>query len=111
MLLPFAILVLASQLLTLVADTVPEFNIARGSKVDNTASSLDVGLSELIKNCMRQEQQARKQLQAQWSQFAPSGRSICISATTGTEGDGVPPSYVELLTCLQEQLAVRKLED
>jgi hypothetical protein len=67
-----------------------------------------VGLSESTKNCVRDEQHARDQLQAQWSQFAPSGRATCIVTT---EGDGVPPSYVELLTCLQEQLAVRKLQE
>jgi hypothetical protein len=109
MLLRFSILAFASQLLIPVADKVPEFNIERGCKVDNTASSLAVGLDESTKNCVRDEQRARDQLQGQWSQFAPSGRTTCISETT--EGDGVPPSYVELLTCLEEQLAARKLKE
>jgi hypothetical protein len=42
MLLRFSILALASQLLIPVADKVPEFNIERGYKVDNTLSSLAV---------------------------------------------------------------------
>jgi len=43
MLISFSTLVLASQLIVTVADTVPKFNIERGCKVDSTASGLDVG--------------------------------------------------------------------
>jgi hypothetical protein len=106
MLLPFSTVVLASQLIISVADNVPKFDIERGCKVDSTASSLDTGLDESIKRCVDDEQQAQDQLQMQWSQFAPSDRVMCTSETT--EGGGVPPSYVELLTCLQgQQLAKR----
>jgi hypothetical protein len=65
-------------------------------------------LDETIRRCVRDEQQARDQLQTQWSQFAPSDRVMCTSETT--EGGGVPPSYVELLTCLQGQQLVKKLD-
>jgi hypothetical protein len=106
MLLPFSTVVLASQLIISVADNVPKFDIERGCKVDSTASSMDTGLDESIKRCVDDEQQAQDQLQMQWSQFAPSDRVMCTSETT--EGGGVPPSYVELLTCLQgQQLAKR----
>jgi hypothetical protein len=108
MLLPFSTLVLASQLIVTVADNVPKFNIERGCKVDSTASSLDTGLDETIKRCVHDEQQAQDQLQTQWSQFAPSDKALCTSQTT--EGGGVPPSYVELLTCLQGQQLVKKLD-
>jgi hypothetical protein len=107
MLLPFSTLVLASQLIVTVADNVPKFNIERGCKVDSTASSLDTGLDETIKRCVHDEQQAQDQLQTQWSQFAPSDKAMCTSMTT--EGGGVPPSYVELLTCLQGQQLAKKL--
>jgi len=40
--------------------------------------------------------------------ICPSDRVMCTSETT--EGDGVPPSYVELLTCLQGQLLAKKLD-
>jgi hypothetical protein len=56
MLIQISILVLASQLLTPVADNVPQFNIERGCKVDNTGSGLDVGLNESTKSCVRDEQ-------------------------------------------------------
>ncbi len=90
------------------ADGVPQFDIERGCKVDNTASSLDTGLDETIKNCVRDERQARDQLQTQWSQFAPPDRVMCTGETT--QGDGIPPSYVELLTCLQGQMLAKKLK-
>ena len=107
MLISFSTLVLASQLIVPVVDNVPKFDIERGCKVDSAASSLDVGLDETIRRCVRDEQQARDQLQTQWSQFAPSDGVMCTSETT--EGGGVPPSYVELLTCLQGQQLAKKL--
>ena len=107
MLISFSTLVLASQLIVTVADNVPKFNIERGCKVDSTASSLEKGLDETIKRCVHDEQQAQDQLQTQWSQFAPSDKALCTSQTT--EGGGVPPSYVELLTCLQGQQLAKKL--
>jgi hypothetical protein len=103
MLISFSTLVLASQLIVTVADNVPKFNIERGCKVESTAG-LDV---ESVKSCVHDEQQALDQLQTQWLQFAPSDRVMCTSETT--QGDGVPPSYVELLTCLQGQLLAKKL--
>ena len=107
MLISFSTLILASQLTVTVADNVPKFNIERGCKVDSTASSLATGLDETIKRCVRDEQQAQDQLQTQWSQFAPSDKALCTRETT--EIGGVPPSYVELLTCLQGQQLAKKL--
>jgi hypothetical protein len=103
MLISFSTLLLASQLTVTVADGPPKFNIERGCKVDSTSSGVD---GESIKSCVRDERQAQSQLQAQWPQFAPADRIMCTGETM--EGDGVPPSYVELLTCLQGQLLARK---
>jgi len=109
MLLQFSALVLASQLLTTVADGVPQYDIERGCRADNAnTSNLNVGLDETTKNCILEEQTARRQLQAQWPQFSPSSRARC--SLNETDVSGVPPSYVELLTCLQEELTVKKLE-
>ena len=108
MLIQFSSLVLASQLFMTVADNVPKYDIQRGCKADNTnTSNLNVGLDETTKNCIKDEQNARDQLQTQWSQFAPAARASC--SRNETDVSGVPPSYVELLTCLQDQLAVKKL--
>jgi hypothetical protein len=108
MLISFSTLVLASQLIVPVADSVPKFNIERGCKVDSTSTNPNVSLDETIKRCVQDEQQARDQLQTQWPQFEPPDRVMCISAATNTEGDGVPPSYVDLLTCLQGQFLVKQ---
>ena len=108
MLISFSTLVLASQLIVPVADSIPKFNIERGCKVDSTSTDLSLGLDETIKRCVQDEQKALDLLQTQWSQFAPPDRVMCISAATNTEGAGVPPSYVDLLTCLEGQFLAKK---
>ena len=96
MLISFPTIILGFQMVIMVADNVPKFDIERGCRLDNAASA---GLTEVqpAKKCASDEQQARQQLQAQWSQFPKSDRATC---TTETNGDDTP-SYVELLTCLQ----------
>ena len=103
---------LSSQLVIAVADNVPQFNIEQGCRVDS-ASVLDLsaGIDATIKKCVIDEQKARDQLQTQWSDFASSDKTLCTNDTTGLrrEDGSTPPSYVELLTCLQEQQDARKL--
>ena len=108
MLISFSALVVASQLVIAIADDVPKFNIERGCKVDS-ASAFDpnAGLAATIKRCADDEQQAREQLESAWSQSAPSDKKMCLGVTT--DDASTPPSYVELLTCLQGQQIVRKL--
>jgi len=105
-------LILASQLVIAVADNVPKFDIARGCKVDS-ASAFDpnVGMSATIKRCVDDEQQAKDQLQTQWADFTGPDRVMCTTETVGEKSDAssTPPSYVELLTCLQDQQLERKL--
>ena len=110
MLISFSSVVLASQLFITVADGVPKFDIARGCRADNTnTSGLGTGLDESTKRCMGDEQAARDQLQAQWSQFPPSDRAMCT--TNATDVPALPPSYVDLLTCLQGQQLARKMKN
>lgn len=63
----------------------------------------NAGMNATIKRCMGDEQQAKDQLETQWLGFANSGRITCKDA----EAD--PPSYVELLTCIQDAQLARKL--
>jgi hypothetical protein len=108
MFVPIPIMILASQLVIAVADEVPKFDISRGCKVDsNAVFDPSLGKSGTIKRCMDDEQQAKDQLQAQWSGFASSDRTMCIGSTTADSSN--PPSYVDLLTCLQDQQLARKL--
>jgi hypothetical protein len=108
MLIPFSMIVLASQLVIAVADDWPKFDIARGCKIDSTAAfDPNAGLNETIKRCVSDEQKAKDQLETQWSGFGSSDRTMCVGSTTNDSA--VPPSYVDLLTCLQEQQLARKL--
>ena len=107
MLISFSNLVLASQLIVTVADSVPNYNIERKCKaVDVSALDPNASLNARIKRCAHDEQAAKDQLQTQWSQFAPSDKKMCMELTTN---DSLNPSYIELLTCLQGQQPVRKL--
>jgi hypothetical protein len=112
MLVQISTMVLTSQLIFTVADSVPKFDISRGCKMDS-ASAFDpnAGMNATIKRCVDDEQQAKDQLQTQWSGFAASDRAMCTTETVGQKADenATPPSYVELLTCLQDQQLARKL--
>jgi hypothetical protein len=108
MLIPYSMILLASQLVIAVADDVPKFDIARSCKVDSDAAfDPSLGKSGTIKRCMDDEQQAKDQLQTQWSGFTGADRTMCVSSTTDNSAN--PPSYVDLLTCLQDQQLARKL--
>jgi hypothetical protein len=102
MLISVPIIILGSHLFIVVADDVPRFDVARGCRLDNAASS-GLAEEEPLKKCMSDEQQALQQLQKQWSEFAKSDRATCTTDTT----NGDTPSYVELLTCLQEAQEAR----
>jgi hypothetical protein len=110
--LQISIMVLTSQLIFTVADGVPQFDIQRGCKVDS-ASAVDpnAGLDATIKRCIQDEQQAKDELQKQWAGFVGSDRALCLSETIGekADADATPPSYVDLLSCLQDQQQARKL--
>jgi hypothetical protein len=109
MLISFSTLALASQqLIVTVADDVPNFNIERECKVDSAdAFDPNAGLKATIKICEDDEQGAKDQLQTLWSQFTAPDKKMCIGQTADDASN--PPSYVELLTCLQGQQFVRKL--
>ena len=98
----FSTLVLTSQLIVTVAGNVPDFNIERGCKIDS-ASAFDpnIGLNATIKRCADDEQDAKDELQTLWSKSASSDKKLRMGLTT--DDASTPPSYVELLTCLQGQ--------
>ena len=100
MLISFSMMVLTSQLVIAVADTVPKFDIARGCKIDSAAAfDPNAGMSATVKRCVDDEQQAKDQLETQWSGFANSDRTMCVGETTSDSS--TPPSYVELLTAFR----------
>lgn len=111
MLIPASGLALALQILVPIAEGVPQFDIQRGCRVDSTGSSdLRVGLDEGFNRCVKDEEAARDQLKSQWLQFSVSDRSMCTQSARDASG-ATQPSYVDLLTCLQDQTAVKKLKE
>ncbi len=98
---PLFALAFGSQAFIAVADAVPTFDTAPGCRV---AVSVLPGSFEA---CMKDEQDARAQLAAQWEKFVASDRATC----TQNETTGGSPSYVELLTCLQMARDARGLPE
>jgi len=97
MLLHLPIVILTSLHPTLVADTVPKFDIARECRSEGGSQSMQ-------QTCVNDETQARNQLQTEWTQFGARDKTQC-NQETSTDGS---PSYVELLTCLEMARDVKK---
>jgi hypothetical protein len=55
--------------------------------------------------CLRTEMKARDDLNAQWKDFVAADKQRCVAKTHM----GGPPSYVEVLTCLELARDVRKM--
>jgi hypothetical protein len=76
------------------ADAAPKFDIARNCRAEVADAA---GIGETLASCTKDEEQARDELTAQWSQFARDDKTACLRETSA---DGTP-SYVELETCLE----------
>jgi hypothetical protein len=101
---PFAPIFLGSQLVIAVADGVPTVNIQNTCKA---AASVTAGTSVQtdIDICVSSEQKARETMVKDWSQYAAADKSRCVQA-----GPKVYlPSYVEWLTCLEMEAAVKRM--
>jgi hypothetical protein len=94
MLISISTIIVSTQLVVAVADTVPKFDIARNCKLD-VAATTGLSVGQPLKNCIRDEQRAQQQLTSQWSKFRAADRARCIG------DEDISPSYVSLLTCLQ----------
>jgi hypothetical protein len=57
---------------------------------------------------MDDEQQAKDQLDTQWLEFVNSNRVTCNSEAVGNDAEADPPSYVDLLTCIQDAQLARR---
>lgn len=89
------VLVVGSQFAIPVADGVPKFNIERSCQLDREAAE-DTNLAQPIEKCISDEEQAKEQLEEDWSKFRASDRASCIADTMTDD----TPSYVELQICL-----------
>jgi hypothetical protein len=89
---------LGSPLVIQVGDRVPVINVERTCKetaAADQAAKLD--LAQPVEKCMSDENAAREQLAAIWSNYSASIRDRCEQEAT-LLGTG---SYVDLLTCMQ----------
>jgi hypothetical protein len=96
MLVHLPIVILATLHPTLVADTVPTFDVARECRFEG-------GTKPMQERCAADETQARNQLQSEWIQFGAGAKNQCNQETTADNS----PSYVELLTCLEMERDVK----
>ncbi|WP_414470803.1 hypothetical protein [Microvirga sp. M2] len=80
------------------AEGVPRFDIAAMCRA---APRLDANDKDTDKNCVRDETEARTELEREWAGYDARLRARCTSETR----IGGSPSYVEVLTCIQEASA------
>ena len=96
-------LALSSQLV-LVADKVPELKFEQSCRAAVAAAATPNRNEDA---CLSDERQARTKLEQEWKNFTPAQRAHC----TRLSQTGGPPSYVELLTCVEMSQAVEALPD
>jgi hypothetical protein len=97
--------VLTAAHLALTAHEVPKLNVAPSCR-----AAADAAIRQGSRDasaCLQDERRARVKLTKQWTTFSRAERVHCRQLTTL----GGPPSYVELLTCLQTAKAARKFAD
>jgi len=93
MLLSHAVLILSTHLV-LAADEVPRLDYEATCRAQLTAADQGKGLEQ---ECLNSQRRARSQVEQQWGQFTAAAKSRCTQAATL----GGAPSYVQLLTCLE----------
>lgn len=90
-------LILASAAL---ASEVPKLNVKPTCRAAAASS-----VTRPQEACLRDERQAQTTLEKQWKQYSGAEQNRCTSLTRL----GGPPSYVELLTCLETAKEASKL--
>lgn len=97
-----ATLVVTAQLL-LVSDGPPTLNVEPSCRAAERSGLV----GRTSDSCMRGEDLARATLKDKWTQFSARQQARCTSLVQM----GGPPSYVELLTCLEVAEQADKIPD
>lgn len=102
---PFApsLLMLGAQLLIPVSDAVPTFDVSVSCKA---ASRVQIADGQSFDGCMHDENTARTKLLDSWTKYSAAERAQCTSEASM----GGPPSYVDLLVCLEVSRDVKEGE-
>jgi hypothetical protein len=85
---------LATSHILLAGDTVPNLNYEPSCRAAVATAAI---ASRDINSCKNDEETARASLAKIWTQYTEAQRGHCVRLTSL----GGPPSYVELLTCLE----------
>ncbi len=80
--------------LVLAADRVPTFNTEPSCR---SAAAASVMTGRTTDNCVNDEKNAHELLKESWAKYSAADKAHCDSL----ERTGGPPSYVELLSCLE----------
>jgi hypothetical protein len=89
---------IGSPLVMVAADRVPVINVEKTCKDSATADKEgNIDLGQPVADCMRDENDAKQQVNAVWSTYPAPIRERCTQEAT-LLGEG---SYVDLLTCMQ----------
>ena len=96
----FPAMLVGGHLLMTVVDQVPDLNF---EPLCRSGVSQGLGGKNDRDVCMQDETAARGELAKAWSQFTPADRARCIRLSTMDR----TASYVEVLTCLEMDLAAR----
>ena len=105
MYLPFAPILVGSQLLIAAPAGVPSVDIrktcqaAAGAMTELMAGST---VQQDLDVCLSSEQAAREQIIKDWATFSSAERTQCVQPSVYL------PSYIEWLTCLEMEKSVRK---
>lgn len=90
-----------SPYLVMAADTIPTLDVTQACRGAET-----VGMAgRTMQMCIDSEHAARDQLKKSWPEFNVGDKTLCM----GMIKTGVPPSYTELISCLETKRDIRKL--
>lgn len=103
MTLPSTALALSAVLLVAAADGVPHFDPRQGCQA---GADSGVDLQPNVDGCVASEMQTRSSLVEQWKNFSAADRTNCVDETSM----GGPPSYIEILTCLEIARDAREMD-
>jgi hypothetical protein len=88
------------------SDVVPKFNM-RPSCESPARMLVVIGHAKAPEACLKHEKEAHEALIKHWSRYAMSDKTSCV----GKVSYGGPPSYVELLSCLEIREHAREIRE
>jgi hypothetical protein len=99
----FLLVLVGSSMGSAAADNVPKLNI--GPSCEAAARGAVVA-GRNIEACLGDERQAQEQAAKNWSQYRSEDKQQCVTLVN----KGGPPSYVELLSCLEVMKDARSMQ-